>query len=391
MLTQFKGRKCKEPIWCQETLFDIELHLDFEEEPDPPVGYLTEVPFLEQVSLPVQVDLLADAWARHHRPELTEASLLDAAVVYAACVTAGRIIDDMPDVAVVMLRDGPHKVDPKIIRRASIRLDEMFEAFWDDRDFLMIDEWQDLPPDHAQHLKELMRLPDEVLEPMYAALRRWRVSPDVAANLEGLLTEAEIRETMPMLDVRISRRQTSEREPDDECTFVPGIEDRYHDLMVGPCAAEEVAAEAGCPLVLKISVSGDDAFDCTYDEWVECLREDVRRAAQEGTPLAPPAEASDESCELAERVHQAQTTGLEDGTKIEARGDGWVVMDSFYSFLINPEDASWVVGDDDEDMSPMLFQTPEAAYRALMRSQAVAAARAQRRKEALRRLGKVAE
>ncbi len=33
----------------QETLSDIELHLDSEEEPDPPVGYLTEVPFLEQV------------------------------------------------------------------------------------------------------------------------------------------------------------------------------------------------------------------------------------------------------------------------------------------------------------------------------------------------------
>ncbi len=191
----------------QETLSDIELHLDLDEEPDPPVGYLTEVPFLEQVPLPVQADLLADAWARHHQPELTEASLLDAAVVYAACVTAGRVINDMPDVAVVMLRDGPRKVDPKIIRRASIRLDEMFEQFWDDRDFLLIDEWQDLPPDHAQHVKQLLRLPDEVLEPMYEALRRWRVSPDVAANLEGLLTDAEIRETMPLLDAWVSKRQ----------------------------------------------------------------------------------------------------------------------------------------------------------------------------------------
>ena len=27
----------------QETLSDIELHLDLDEEPDPPVGYLTEV------------------------------------------------------------------------------------------------------------------------------------------------------------------------------------------------------------------------------------------------------------------------------------------------------------------------------------------------------------
>ncbi len=68
----------------QETLSDIELPLDLEEEPDPPVGYLTEVPLLEQVPIPVQVDLLADTWARQRKPDLIEASLLDAAVVYAA-------------------------------------------------------------------------------------------------------------------------------------------------------------------------------------------------------------------------------------------------------------------------------------------------------------------
>ena len=48
----------------QETLSDIELYLDLEEEPDPSVGYLTEVPFLEQVPLPVQVELLAETWPR---------------------------------------------------------------------------------------------------------------------------------------------------------------------------------------------------------------------------------------------------------------------------------------------------------------------------------------
>jgi len=179
----------------RDTLSDIDTYLDLEEEPDPPVGYLTEVPFLEQVPLQVQVDLLADAWARHRKPELIEASLLDAAVVFAACVTAGRVIDDMPDVAVTMLRDGPQQVSARIIHRASFRLEEMFEVFWDDQDFLMINEWQDLHPDHAQYLKEVMRLPDEAIEPMYEALRRWRVSPDLAANLEGLLTEAEMHRT----------------------------------------------------------------------------------------------------------------------------------------------------------------------------------------------------
>ena len=84
----------------QETLTDIELYRDLEEEPDVPTGYLSEVPFLEQVPLPVQVDLLAETWARHRQPDLIEASLLDAAIVYAACKTAGRIINDMPEVVV---------------------------------------------------------------------------------------------------------------------------------------------------------------------------------------------------------------------------------------------------------------------------------------------------
>ncbi|MGO8750441.1 MAG: hypothetical protein ACLQNE_31225 [Thermoguttaceae bacterium] len=130
----------------QETLSDIEIQRDLEEEPDSPVGYLTEVPFLAQVPLPVQVDLLADTWARHCKPDLIEASLLDAAVVYAACETAGRIIKDMPEVAIAWLRDGPRKVSPRIIKRAAHRLEDLFEAFWDDRDFLLIEEFQDLPP-----------------------------------------------------------------------------------------------------------------------------------------------------------------------------------------------------------------------------------------------------
>ena len=194
----------------QETLTDIELQRELEDEPDLPTGYLSEVPFLEQVPLPVQVDLLADAWARHCKPDFIEASLLDAAVVYAVCETAGRVIDDMPEVAVAWLKEGPRKVPPRIFKRASHRLDELFEAFWDDRDFLLIEEFQDLSPDHARHLKEILRLPDEAIEPMYAALERWNVSPNVAANLAGLMTDAEIAEAMPLLaaDVRRPPRGT---------------------------------------------------------------------------------------------------------------------------------------------------------------------------------------
>jgi hypothetical protein len=234
----------------------------------------------------------------------------------------------------------------------------------------------------------VMRLPDEAIEPMYEALGRWRVSPELAANLEGLLTEAEIAEAMPMLDRWVARQPFRKRDREDEDRLLTGIEDCYHDLLVGPCDSAEAAAEADCPLVTEISAIDTDSFDCTYHEWVACLREDVRQAAREKTPLAPPAEAMDEPGDLAARVQQAQAGGLEDGTRIEARGDGWVVVDSFYCFLLDPEDASWGSDEGDEDLPLAIFPTAEEAYRAWLRSQVVAEARAKRREAALKRLGR---
>jgi hypothetical protein len=57
---------------------------EVDEGDEAPFGYLTEVPFLERVAPAVQVDLLAGVWARYKDQALHEASLLDAAVVYAA-------------------------------------------------------------------------------------------------------------------------------------------------------------------------------------------------------------------------------------------------------------------------------------------------------------------
>jgi hypothetical protein len=62
-------------------------------------------------------------------------------------------------------------------------------------------------------------------------------------------------------------------------------------------------------------------------------------------------------------------------------------VDGFYSYLVDPEDAAWVVGDD-EDTPPMMFPSAEVAYWAWQRSEEMSAARTQRREEALKRLGK---
>ena len=155
-------------------------------------GYLAEVPVLEQVAPAVQVDLLADAWRRHQAPELHGASLLDAAVVYAAFRTAGRIVNDEFGLARAWLKAGPRRVHRRLTGRTPGRLHELFFEFWDDEDFLSLSELQDLAPEHARRVRELMRWPEETIREMEEVLTRWRASPAVLTNLEGLLTADEI-------------------------------------------------------------------------------------------------------------------------------------------------------------------------------------------------------
>ena len=72
-----------------------------------------------------------------------------------------------------------------------MRLRDLFFEFWDDVDFLSLEELQDLAPEHARAVLKLMRLPAGEVEQMEKALTRWRASPAVVANLEGLLISEE--------------------------------------------------------------------------------------------------------------------------------------------------------------------------------------------------------
>src|SRR6476620_6496279 len=164
-----------------------------EEDDEPPSGFLVEVPFLAQVALAVQVDLLADAWSRHQAAELHQATLLDAAVLYAACRTAGRIMHDEPTLVRKWLKPGPRRVRHRFTDRTPERLHELFFAFWDDIDFLSLSGLQDLAPEHARAVREVTGLADEDLQPMEEALARCRASPAVLAHLTGLLSAKEIQ------------------------------------------------------------------------------------------------------------------------------------------------------------------------------------------------------
>jgi hypothetical protein len=176
-----------------DTLCQMDICQGLDDEDGVLFGYLAEVPFLAQVAPVVQVDLLADVWRRHREVALHEASLLDAAVVYAAFNTAGRVISDEWKFARLWLKAGPQQVRCKLGSRAHQKLTNLFFDFWDDVDFLSIDELQDLTPEHAMAVREMMRLHDGAFEQMEEVLMCCRASSAVLTNLEGLLTGAEIR------------------------------------------------------------------------------------------------------------------------------------------------------------------------------------------------------
>ena len=77
--------------------------------------------------------------------------------------------------------------------RTHERLDNLFFEIWDDIDFLSISELQDLAPEHASTVREVMQLADGEMEDMEEVLMRCRASPAVLTNLEGLLTGEEIQ------------------------------------------------------------------------------------------------------------------------------------------------------------------------------------------------------
>jgi hypothetical protein len=110
-----------------------------------------------------------------------------------------------------------------------------------------------------------------------------------------------------------------------------------------------------------------DEFDCTYAEWTEHLRDEVGKE------------------ELTSDTEDAIDS---EPATIERRPQGWIVKDKMNSYLVDPDYAEWVVGEDQE-MPPAYFDSAEEAKRAYIRSERVGRLRVKRREEALRRLGKL--
>ena len=109
-------------------------------------GFLTEVPFLRAVPPHVQLDLLAETWCKHASTEKFVANLVDESVIYAACETSARIVEQEPHVITRYLAGGPQQVSPKADSLLAGELRALHLNLASDGDFLMISQFEDMPP-----------------------------------------------------------------------------------------------------------------------------------------------------------------------------------------------------------------------------------------------------
>ncbi len=189
-------------IAFRETLERIALADQIDSDPHDSFGFLTEVPFLRAVPAHVQLDLLAATWARHVAHETVEADLVDEAVLYAACETSACIAETEPEVIECYLAGGPQEVLATSESLLASDLRGLHLNLASEGDFLLVSQFEDLPPDEAAVFKAKFGLTDAKIQPMLDVLGRWYLSPEFLGNLSGLLTSREVLKAVRVLGVR---------------------------------------------------------------------------------------------------------------------------------------------------------------------------------------------
>ncbi len=162
---------------------------------DEPGPYLAEVPFLREVPLPIQLELLAETWERHLARDVRQAGLLDESVVYAVCESAARAAEHQPERITWALRGGPVDLTVPADQQLAAEFRALYLKLSNDGDFLLISQFLDLPPEAAADWKARMGLDEERSESLFEVLGRWHARPELVGKLQGLIT---LREAEPL-------------------------------------------------------------------------------------------------------------------------------------------------------------------------------------------------
>ena len=166
-------------------------------------GFLTEVPFLQAVPPQVQLDLLAETWAKHLSETPEEATLIDESVIYAICETSSHLVQYQPKTVRSFLKNGPLEVELRVDRNLATELQALHLNLSNAGDFLMISQFEDMPPHEARPLKQQFAMDEARLEAMFEILGRWHPRPGFLANLQGLLLPYEIDRAARLLELPI--------------------------------------------------------------------------------------------------------------------------------------------------------------------------------------------
>jgi hypothetical protein len=164
-------------------------------------AYLEEVPLLAEVPLDIQVDLLAEVWMRHNASRIYRATLLDAAILYAACREGAEIIQELPSIVRDYLEDAPRQLDIRLDRWAVDRLRKIYPRWW-----------RSFNPGQLQSMLDVEDFPSRLALPLEYALDRSEISRHLDRRFAGLLTAAELRDQSHLLQWTQQNRRNGERE-----------------------------------------------------------------------------------------------------------------------------------------------------------------------------------
>ncbi|MEI7494619.1 MAG: hypothetical protein WCJ92_08520, partial [Alphaproteobacteria bacterium] len=164
-------------------------------------GYLCEVPFLQEVAPAVQLELLATTWQKHQSRDIHRSDLIDESVIYAACEMTARAIENDPDSVLRSLVGGPANVAVPLDSYLAREIRLLYLELPNDCDFLLVSQFLDLDPEDAIDQKLQMGIDPNRMLPMFEALGRWHISPQIIGCLRGLLSEVESARVATILRV----------------------------------------------------------------------------------------------------------------------------------------------------------------------------------------------
>ncbi len=164
------------------------------------IGYLAEVPFLREVPLSVQCEVLARTWRKHIAAELVTADLLDESILYAVCERTATLIEAQPERVIAALRGGPLDLAVPIDHHLAREIRSLYLKLSNEGEFLLISQLLDMPPEAADQWKQRLGIDNGRLDVLYDLLGRWHADREALSQLSGLANPEEIaamQQTMP--------------------------------------------------------------------------------------------------------------------------------------------------------------------------------------------------